>query len=157
MKPENKNKGFTLIELLVVIAIIGLLSAVVLASLNTARKKGVDAAIQSDMNAIQTQAVIYYDTNNTYGGGGSSMWGCGNNMFSTDNTIKTAITNIDNLNGGGFYLLCSTNGPRTQYSVVARFTSNTNNWWCIDSTGVAREESGTTGAFFFSYLNHRCQ
>ncbi|NCU28847.1 MAG: prepilin-type N-terminal cleavage/methylation domain-containing protein, partial [Candidatus Moranbacteria bacterium] len=32
----NKNKGFTLIELLVVIAIIGILSSVVLASLNSA-------------------------------------------------------------------------------------------------------------------------
>ncbi len=48
------NKGFTLIELLVVIAIIGVLSAVVLASLNTARDKGKDASIQSDIGNIRT-------------------------------------------------------------------------------------------------------
>src|SRR5258708_29673004 len=41
--------GFTLIELLVVIAIIGVLSTVILASLNNARKGGSDSSVKSNL------------------------------------------------------------------------------------------------------------
>ena len=54
-----KLRGFTLIELLVVIAIIGVLSAVVLASLNTARSKGNDAGVKANLNAVNVQAALY--------------------------------------------------------------------------------------------------
>ena len=60
------SRGFTLIELLVVIAIIGILSSVVLASLNTARGKGADAAIKAGLANVRAQAEIYYDTNSGY-------------------------------------------------------------------------------------------
>lgn len=46
--------GFTLIELLVVIAIIGILSAVVLASLNTSRQKAKVGAAQAELSELRT-------------------------------------------------------------------------------------------------------
>ena len=64
MKMFKKNsKGFTLIELLVVIAIIGILSSVVLASLNSARKKGRDARRVMDIKQMQTALELYADAN----------------------------------------------------------------------------------------------
>lgn len=60
------NRAFTLIELLVVIAIIGLLSSVVLASLNDARMKARDAKRLSDMHQLQNALELYYTTYNQY-------------------------------------------------------------------------------------------
>ncbi len=60
------RRGFTLIELLVVIAIIGILSSIVLASLNSARKKGRDARRVADIKQIQLALELYYDANSNY-------------------------------------------------------------------------------------------
>ena len=62
----RESKGFTLIELLVVIAIIGILSSIVLASLNSARKKGRDARRVADVKQLQLALELYYDANGQY-------------------------------------------------------------------------------------------
>lgn len=60
------KRGFTLIELLVVVAIIGMLSSVVLSSLNAARGNARDARRQQDLKQIQTALELYYNVNNAY-------------------------------------------------------------------------------------------
>jgi general secretion pathway protein G len=60
------ERGFTLIELLVVIAIIGILSSVVLASLNTARMKSRDTRRIADVKQIQLALELFFDSCSRY-------------------------------------------------------------------------------------------
>ena len=59
-------KGFTLIELLVVISIIGLLSSIVLTSVNSARNKAKVARAAVDLKQLVLVLNLYLDANNAY-------------------------------------------------------------------------------------------
>lgn len=69
---KSEKRGFTLIELLVVIAIIGLLASIVLASLNSARKKARDARRQADLKQLQNALELFAnDSGGVYPVGGT--------------------------------------------------------------------------------------
>src|SRR5580698_4336130 len=103
MVSTSRSRGFTLIELLVVIAIIGILSAVILASLSTARGKGEDAAVQSDLHSIQVEAEIYADTNGSYSnasGLGFSHCATLSGTMLSDTSIQNAVNGAISAEGG---------------------------------------------------------
>lgn len=62
----KKNKGFTVLELLVVVAIIGILSAIIMASLNSSRSKGRDAKRIEELRQMVNALELYYNVNGVY-------------------------------------------------------------------------------------------
>lgn len=69
--PVMRKRSFTLIELLVVITIIGILSSLVLVSLNAAKSKARDARRKSNLATIKNALEMYYLE---YGGYPSSAY-----------------------------------------------------------------------------------
>lgn len=99
----KQNFGFTLIELLVVISIIGLLSSVVLVSLNSARIKARNMKRIANMKQLATALNIYYMKNNAWpvsASGGKGCWG----PWQSGNSINTGMNFLKPLVDDGIML-----------------------------------------------------
>jgi len=124
MYRKGEQKGFTLIELLVVIAIIGLLSSVILASLNGARKKSRDARRTADIKQLQTALELYYNDNNNYpivGAAGTAYSVAdGTNGMLAKGLTSTYIGAVpDDPLGGSVHYYWTTDGTGQMYCIGA--------------------------------------
>jgi prepilin-type N-terminal cleavage/methylation domain-containing protein len=168
---QNKSSGFTLIELLVVIAVIGILAAVVMASLNTSRAKGNDASIKSDLVTVRSQAELYNNSNSTFGtftsGACPSVSNTGSGSVFYDATVKQAIEQAGVLGGGTkgttttgttSNTSCVANGGTWAAAVV--LSSSNTTAWCVDSGGKSKIETITantpSGAYALTGSVYSC-
>lgn len=139
------TRGFTLIELLVVIAIIGILSSVVLASLNSARTKAVEAKKMSELAELNKALNAYYLDTGTIPPNPppTTNWSRADTSLGalvTGNYISRIPVSPDNqpyyyYNSGSYFLVASYIGDKYGPSTIG--------WHCSDAQG------GVTGSRYW--------
>jgi prepilin-type N-terminal cleavage/methylation domain-containing protein len=145
---SNNSKGFTLIELLVVVAIIGILSSIILVSLNSARAKGRDASAKGSISSMRATAEIYFDTHNHYGDTGilSGDIGTGGTQVGTPLGAASSICEYEDIirlanavfNQTQNLVHCEVvfgAGGGTSYTLEAAL--NDQRVYCVDSVGFS--------------------
>lgn len=134
----KKNQGFTIIELLVVIAIIGILAAVILTSIQDARKKNSDAAAKQALSGVPPQSELFY-TDNGYSYAGVCQLGVtgASGVESVGSLVQSAATS-ENLAGYGV------NGVPAA-SLTNATCNNTTSAWAVE-VPMKEKDIGGTGA-----------
>lgn len=153
------KKGFTLLELLVVVAIIGLLTTVVLVELNSARNKGGDAGVKSNLRNAIAQGEIFFNTNTVVPNSYTNV--CTNGVVGGAMGIGSFVLTAAKANG---YTYSDTNGVGNRNPSAGGSTStatcndSANAWaaevplksaganqmWCVDSVGKSKQENNST-------------
>ena len=139
------KKGFTLIELLVVIAIIGILTAVILPSLQTARLKSQITAFRGEMDSLRKSAEAFYATGSTYEG----LWDVtaspeSVDISTADASVANVLTSLSGRSSDQFiYGLANTDS----YALYGRVpgsdpaTLSASDIWCVDNLGKSSNPS----------------
>ena len=151
---KKNQKGFTLIELLVVIAIIGILAALVLVNVSSARNRAKDAAVISGVRQFKTIMETENNTNGDY----SRLWLTGavgyyirseadcDKEFGSSSVVAEARaickSIAKNQNGAKHALWINTfSGDSQRYTILVGL--NNNKFYCAGSSGGVSEIEST--------------
>ena len=154
---KNHHRGFTLIELLVVIAIIGILSATVLVSLNSAREKARIVAIKSQIIEFRKLMALEYSDTGSYANLNAEAWAgtaascasvgyAGNYAAQAIAICESIRSNINNKTADDFYTGVSTGAGfnnTDHFSIMARTPDGY--YWCAGSSGAVGPGNSANG------------
>jgi len=131
LKNISLSGGFTLIELLVIISIIGVLSSIVLASLNTSRVKARDTKRIADLRTIRNALELYYNTKGHYPPAGAEFYVISNSTSWIPGLVPAYAPQLPVHSGGSQYFyftpIIATPGV---YDLITFFESTDNPYRC---------------------------
>lgn len=160
MKSSPFQRGFTLIELLIVIAIIGIMSAVALSALSTARAKARDAAVQREMVELRTVFAREMSDTGSYAAikAGGGWWSGTADCTSISGTygaearrICDALVDSTGTGCGSYCVYFRTTNPNSTnlFSIMAYLPglsarTGSARYMCMGSSGSISISDGTT-------------
>lgn len=144
------RRGFTLIEILMVVAIIGIIMTVTLASVTTARDRGIDSQTKENLHTIRNQAELRHSNLGSYGTAvavqGAAITSApaynatGAHFLISDQQANRALSESLSSAGSGYFAI----GVNGQSWAVAVATKAVTGYWCVDAQGSAKVIASAT-------------